>query len=234
MVHVPSDDVSSLLQQAAALRARGRLDRAEALARTALERAPADPAAHYLLATVLVTRGDYAGGLPHFEARHRVFNRQMPKLPYPAWRGEPVRQLLVWPEQGYGDQIQMARFAARLAENAKVSWVTPTPLARLFSESLPVEVIEVAQSITFPDPDAWVMSFGLPLRLGVRTPADLPSEPYLVRRRRPAPGGPATPRATSRSASPGEATRITAMTSIGRCPREPRWSRLAPTAPSMT
>lgn len=179
MVHVPSDDVSSLLQQAAALRARGRLDRAEALARSALKRAPADPAAHYMLATVLLTRGDYAGGLPHFETRHRVFNRLMPKLPYPAWRGEPVRQLLVWPEQGYGDQIQMARFAARLAENAKVSWVTPTPLARLFSECLPVEVIEVAQSITFPDPDAWVMSFGLPLCLGVRTPADLPSEPYL-------------------------------------------------------
>jgi hypothetical protein len=103
----------------------------------------------------------------------------MPALPYPEWRGEPVRQLLVWPEQGYGDQIQMARFASVLAERSSVSWVTPTPLTRLFRESLPVEIVEVAQSITFPDPDAWVMSFGLPLRLDVRTPDELPSEPYL-------------------------------------------------------
>lgn len=170
---------SELLEQAIVLRSVGRLQEAEMFARAALHLEPDHAAARWALATALLAQGRYAEGLPLLDARHEVFGHAKPRLPYPEWRGEPVKRLLIWPEQGFGDQIQVARFAAVLAESMEVSWVCPPPLARLFRASLPAQIVEIAQTIEFPDPDAWVMCFSLPSRLGLARPEDAPSAPYL-------------------------------------------------------
>jgi Flp pilus assembly protein TadD len=52
-----------------------------------------------------------------------------------AWTGAPRegRSLLVYPEQGQGDQIQMVRYAALLAGDGPVLWAAPPSLLRLLS-----------------------------------------------------------------------------------------------------
>ncbi|HEX2559501.1 hypothetical protein [Phenylobacterium sp.] len=175
-----SPETFPLLQQAVALRARGRLTEAEHIARAALHAAPGDAGARWVLGTVLLLQGRYGEGFELYEARHEwaPIRVAKPQLPYPEWNGEPVKRLLVWIEQGFGDQIQMARFAPMLAERMEVLWLCPPPLIRLFRQ-LPVTVIEQAPVISFDDPDAWVMPLGLPLRLGVSGPDDILSAPYF-------------------------------------------------------
>lgn len=53
----------------------------------------------------------------------------------PAWAGEDLAgcTLFVYPEQGYGDAIQFARYLPMLvAKGAKVAFEAPAPLRRLF------------------------------------------------------------------------------------------------------
>lgn len=170
---------SSLLQASVEMRDAGRLTEAEAAAQAALQLRPDDPTARWALATALLAQGRYGEGFPLLEARAEAFGHFRPSLPYPIWRGETVQRLLVWPEQGFGDQIQMARFANVLAERTAVSWLCPAPLTRLLRANIPAEVIEVAQTIEFPDPDAWIMAFSLPAALGIARPEDIPSSTYL-------------------------------------------------------
>jgi tetratricopeptide (TPR) repeat protein len=161
--------------------AQGRLAEAEADYRRTLARAPNAGATRRVLATLLLSQGRFAEGFVLFEARHELPSMAKPALGFPEWRGEPVagKRLLIWPEQGFGDQIMAARFAPVLkAMGAAVTLVCAPPLARLFAGSLGVEVIAAAGAIDFPDPDYWVMSGSLPGRLGV-TVETIPGAPYL-------------------------------------------------------
>lgn len=163
-------------------RMQGRLEPAEAGYREALRLAPAAGATKRVLATVLLAQGRYAEGFELYEARHELPALTKPALPFPEWRGEPVagKRLLIWPEQGFGDQIQFARFAPILAAmGAEVTLICAPALARLFAGSLTgVKVIAASGQITFDDPDYWVMVQSLAWRLGA-TPQSLPAEPYL-------------------------------------------------------
>lgn len=162
-------------------RALGRVDAAEAEYRRALALAPGAGATRRVLAAVLLGQGRYAEGFELFEARHELPALAKPALPFPEWGGEPLvgKRLLIWPEQGFGDQIQAARFAPILkARGAQVTLVCAPALHRLFAGSFDVEVIAAQGAIDFPDPDYWVMSGSLAWRLGV-TPQSVPNAPYL-------------------------------------------------------
>ena len=176
---------------AGALAALDRLAEAEAEYRATLALAPKAGATERALAVLLLSQGRYAEGFAFFEARHELPEIAKPPLPFPEWRGEPVdgRRLLIWPEQGFGDQIQFARFAPVLrAMGAEVTLVCWPPLARLFEHALGVTVIPAAGSIDFPDPDYWVMAMSLAAWLWL-TPDTVPNAPYLLA----PPGGPAPP-----------------------------------------
>src|SRR6202012_1650164 len=90
-------------------------------------------------------------------------------LSFPEWRGEPLagRSVLVLTEQGFGDQIQMVRFAKALKARGavRVTLVCQAPLAHLFSTAdgadavLPIrpgQVLEVGRH------DYWTRYFSLP------------------------------------------------------------------------
>lgn len=141
----------------------------------------------------LLADGFYAEGWPLLDHRVGLDDDLIPRIApsYPEWRGEPLagRSILVWVEQGFGDQIMLARFAAVLAEQgAAVTLACHPPLARLFA-TLPgvrtVLPVPVGGGVDVPRHDLWTRYFSLPARLGT-TLASLPATPYLA-----APAGPA-------------------------------------------
>jgi tetratricopeptide (TPR) repeat protein len=154
---------------------------AEAAYRAALALAPDEPKARLGLGQLYLGLGDYARGWPLYEARSEIPSQNAPRLALPGeWRGEPLagKRLLLWPEQGYGDQIQFARFAPVLRDmGAEVTLVAPPELTALFA-TLGVEVAAQTSGLTLPAPDHWSLLLSAPHRLGV-TLETLPAAPYL-------------------------------------------------------
>jgi len=164
------------------LHATGRWREAEASYRAALDLDPANARTRLALGHLCLGLGDYARGWPLYEARKGLPGQNADPLPMPnEWRGEPLagRNLLVWPEQGFGDQIQFARFIPQLsAAGADVTLVTPPELTSLF-QGLGVRVLEQAPELEVPQPDYWTLMVSTADRLGV-TLDTLPTAPYLA------------------------------------------------------
>lgn len=178
------DEVEALFRTGVALHRDGDLGGAIETYRRVLRQVPGLVVARDNLCLALLAAGDYAEGFSLYDVRfERSSNRvPHPSLSFPEWRGEPLagRSILVWMEQGFGDQVMFARFARVLADQgARVSIITPKPLVRLF-DRLGVGVIAVAGGPTeIPAHDFWIMPASLPGRLGV-TVESLPSAPYLA------------------------------------------------------
>lgn len=176
---VPSPETASNL--AVVLEELGRDQDAERVLREAIGHSPDAQRLQWQLSLNLLRQGRYAEAWPLFE--HRTWNDpgRRPNLSFPEWRGQAVTSLLVVHEQGLGDQIQYARFAADLArKGVRVTILCHPALTRLF-EGMGVHAISAQGSIDIPRHDAWVLSASLPLWTGA-TLENLPSTPYLPSR----------------------------------------------------
>lgn len=97
--------------------------------------------AKFNLGLTLLTIGEFEEGWHFYDTRLRLPDKVRSPLPNPMWdgsieslQGEP---LLVWAEQGYGDNIQFARYVPILIEaGVKVTLSTRKPLMNLFRECL--------------------------------------------------------------------------------------------------
>jgi len=177
----------TIFRHAVAQHRLGRLDEAVAGYRAVLAAQPDLVIARDNLCQALLAAGDYREGFSLYDVRFEREGKRVerPTLSFPEWRGEPLdgRSLLVWPEQGYGDQIMLARFAvqAALRQGARVTLLAPPALVELFRRNLPIaaaiEVIAAAGDVQIPRHDAWAMAGSLPGRLGVAEPGD---QPYLA------------------------------------------------------
>jgi hypothetical protein len=157
----------------------GRHDEAEAVYRRHLEASPDDPVIRLQLAFLLLRGARLAEAWPYYEARfQRPGANPKPQFDLPEWRGQRVGSLLIWPEQGIGDQIQFARFGRALATiGIDVTLVCDPALERLFARLGPT-IVPARGALDLPRPDAWVMAGSIPLKLGT-TFEDLPRKPYL-------------------------------------------------------
>lgn len=168
--------MQALFAKAARARRDGRHDEAEAAYRDWLALEPGNPAPAYGLSHLLLARGAYAEGWAMYEARTEVPETgvKKPGLSFPEWRGEPIGSLLIWPEQGFGDQIMFARWVPELvSQGVNVTLLTPPPLVRLFG-LLGAAVLPAEGSVSIPRHDAWCLIGSLPRLLGT-----MPSAPYL-------------------------------------------------------
>ncbi|HYD64541.1 tetratricopeptide repeat protein [Azospirillum sp.] len=162
----------------------GRLDEAARQFDTAVALAPDDARHHYGRAFCRLLAGDLAGGFaeyawrtraPDFTSPRRVFDR-------PVWDGRPLPggTILLHAEQGFGDTLQFARYARRVAERVPRVIVEAQPeLADLLATLDGVERVVVEGSPP-PEVDAVCPIPELPRLFGT-TLAGIPAEiPYLT------------------------------------------------------
>jgi hypothetical protein len=162
----------------------GRPAEAVARYRRALELKPEQPEVRWNLALLLLQLGQYEEGWALFEARWALprFAKKLPQLRSPVWRGEDIagKALLVLPEQGFGDNIQFARFARLAGERgARVVLVTRPPVTRLFSTLRGGTEVRTDE-LPLPDCDYHVPIMGLPHALGTALATIPAAVPYLA------------------------------------------------------
>lgn len=173
--------VTAAANHAVHLEDEGRYAEAEAALRAGLSRAPDSAELKARLGRMRLREGDFAEGWPLFESRSVEISAQIrgrPKLSFPEWRGEAVDSLLVFTEQGYGDQIQFARYVRLLVQRGvDVTFVCAPGLMGLF-EPLGARLVPAVGGQSLPRCHAWAMLLSLPYLMGTRLET-IPGAPYL-------------------------------------------------------
>ena len=158
---------------------------AETLYQKALALNPDYAAARCNYGLLCLTLGRFREGWPLYEARYAPERTvAFPKLSKPQWRGEPLagKRLLIWNEQGLGDEIQFARYGQILKAQgaAGVGLVCKKPLTGLFATLEGIDTLhEEEQPFSVKSYDYWTFPLSIPHYL-CPTPADIPaSAAYL-------------------------------------------------------
>ena len=164
-----------------------RLDEAEEAFHHALEIQPDSIETSFALGLLLLLRGQLSDGWPRYEARwQRTEHAKRPQFDAPEWAGDDLgeRALLIYCEQGYGDNLQFARYLPLLHQRhprARIYYRCPPALWRLFEFRAVSWGVEMLNWEAEPPPfDVHLALLSLPWRMGTvlaNIPADIP---YLV------------------------------------------------------
>lgn len=167
----------------------GRWDEAEAGYRAALQADPDDLRSRYNLACLLLARGRYEEGWALHEVRTTpsfpLRDTRPPPVDAPRWTGGPLagRRLLVWPEQGLGDEIQFARYLAARdwAPGAHLTLACRPALLGLFAASGLADEVLASNNPALRERrfDAWTYAMSLPWHAGTRLDTVPAPRPYL-------------------------------------------------------
>lgn len=174
----------SALDRIRELIAMQRAEDAEAICRAAIDALPDAAAFRHQLGRALMMQGRWSEGWPLMEHRPARLGLGAHALPYPEWDGGPLegRSILVWGEQGLGDEIMFARFVPELRRRgaARITLACRGTHHRAFAQLRADLLIDhMAERISVPRHDLWAPLASLPLRLRV-TPQSLSGEPYLA------------------------------------------------------
>lgn len=98
--------------------------------------------AHFDLSYIYFIEKKYKKAFNHFEYRTRISNEESKYnyLPFKHLENQPIKntKLLLYHEQGFGDNIQFIRFLnSKKLKNTQISYAVQNPLNRLFSYSFP-------------------------------------------------------------------------------------------------
>jgi Flp pilus assembly protein TadD len=152
----------------------------------ALQSRPDYAEAHWNRAILDLLHGNFVRGW----AGHEYRTVQLAKLgglrtfPEERWDGAPFvgRRLLLWPEQGLGDQLQFVRFLPRVkALGGTVVLVCAAPLVQLFRENCPDadEVVALGTSDSIERVDFQLPLLSLPHVLKLHEQLDTARVPYV-------------------------------------------------------
>lgn len=167
---------------------------AEAMLREHVRRHPADADARFKLGALLLAMGRFEEGWAFYEARYDPTREGAPEpvaFGCPQWRGEPLkgRSILVWYEQGHGDEIQFCRYAPLLKAHGatKVTVVCKPALAPLLATLEGVDrLAPAAGEQEIETHDYWTYLLSIPHLVGTRLetiPAEVPYLSALPERR---------------------------------------------------
>jgi tetratricopeptide (TPR) repeat protein len=187
-LEINSDFVEAHNSLGITLQELGQFESAVSCYRRALEIKPDFAEAHCNLGLLLLSQGRYIEAWPEFEARydpsHSKRHSIPPNLPFPQWQGEPLtgKSLVVWPEQGFGDEIQFARYIPilKIRGVSHLTLVCKSPLKALLKMLDGVDdVVSQSEAASLPLHDYWTFPMSLPLRFDT-TVETIPSAlPYL-------------------------------------------------------
>ena len=165
-------------------------DAAEAWMSLALSINPALGSAHLNRGLLRLAGGDLPGGWDDYRWRFRAKGYVSRRIAVPPWRGEAPagRRLLVWREQGVGDEILFAScFPSLIARAGHVVIECDRRLVPLFARSFPTATVreqsvgeDGQELIEPPDVDAHVAAGDLPGVLRDGLSAFEPQGPWLV------------------------------------------------------
>ncbi len=162
------------------LRRKGLAGEAVPLFRRAVELDPQQPVARFNLSLDHLAEGRLAAGWEDYEERFRARQRQSRRgLDAPAWEGDMLegRHLLIWPEQGLGDEIMFASIFPDLEGlDGPVTVECEARLVALFARSFPH--LRVAASGTTKAADYQIPAGSLP-RLARRDLSRFPGRSWL-------------------------------------------------------
>ena len=139
-----------------ALRDLGRLDEALAQYDRVLAHQPQFGDAVINRCYALLMRGDYAGGWVEYERRFAATATPERGFPFPGWHGEPLggKRILVYAEQGLGDEIMFASCLPDVVQRAGHAVIECSiRLAQLFARSFPLATVHGASK---DDNKAWL------------------------------------------------------------------------------
>jgi len=169
-----------------------RLDEADTCFRRVLGLSPGYLPARHNLSLTLLKAGRYEEAWPLHESRYLESEEwgkedmlgHRPDLPFPQWQGEPLagKSLLVWPEQGFGDCIQFARFFPLLKARglSKLTVASLPGLRVLFENTEGVDAWVGSDDLAnIPRHDYWCLIMSLPLHFGITLDSIPASLPYL-------------------------------------------------------
>ncbi len=150
----------------------------------ALQSRPDYPEAQWNRAIIDLLHGDFARGWAGHELRTVQLAKMGPvrSFPEPRWDGERFdgKRLLLWPEQGLGDQLQFARFIPRVkALGGTVVLVCSAPLLPLFRTNCPHADEIVALGEPFEPVDFQLPIMSVPHVLNLGGALDAARVPYI-------------------------------------------------------
>ncbi|MSP49952.1 MAG: tetratricopeptide repeat protein [Alphaproteobacteria bacterium] len=182
------DRADLLVNLGVALKALGQFKTAEAAIREGLKRRPEVPSSHMSLATTLLAVGKVKEGLSEYEWRHAEGPTRYDIFPAKRWDGRRLAsgKLLVWGEQGIGDEIMFAQYLARACGRTSRVIVECEPrLVSIFERSFPG--IEFVARTMPPSPrllseevEAQIALCSLPWALGLDETTINSAGPYLT------------------------------------------------------
>ena len=179
--------------QACALRTIGEHELAIGALNEAIACAPEQPAPHLALAELLLMTGQFAQGWREYEWRFGNQSRvpAFPGTTAPIWRGQRLNGeiVMVWLEQGLGDQLQFSRYLQFIQARGGRVWIqvpralrslfgTLDCVERMFDEGvvpkgfdfqIPLMSLPNLISDEFADPPALDASLSIPSELAVTT-----------------------------------------------------------------
>ncbi|WP_277185914.1 tetratricopeptide repeat protein [Caballeronia sp. BR00000012568055] len=190
---IDASSVEALNNLARVLESTHRSKEAEENYRRVLEIDPSRVPTQLNLSMSMLRDGRFEEAWPLYESRYAESSfwgdeaalRVKPQLPAQEWQGESLkdRSLLVWPEQGYGDSLQFARYFPLLKAKGlkQLTVVCPRALVSLFERIEGVDTcLPLEDARDLPKHDFWCFTMSVPLQMGT-TLANVPaSVPYLT------------------------------------------------------
>jgi tetratricopeptide (TPR) repeat protein len=141
-----------MLNAAGALDEVGRVDECMKIVRAYNERHPDNANARYNLALLLLLGDEFAEGWQAYDSRllQPTANSHYEHFGVPRWRGEPLagKSVLIWPEQGLGDEIMTASMVGDvIAAGAKVTYLCSERLDRSVHALVPDRAYRPARKL---------------------------------------------------------------------------------------